>query len=632
MKNFLVVSLLFFSLSISAQNYKTHKIQEGETIESIAKHYLVTPFDLYALNPDAKEKFTVGTTLIIPTSKVKNAAIVEDAREVIDYKKHKVKRKETLYSLSKQYKVTEDDIKKANPSLYSEVLRKGDRIRIPRFKTIVSKQTLSNTTKKYTVLPKEGKWRVAYKFGITIPELEALNPQMNKVLQPGDELNVPNIANNEEKSTEVEYNYYEVLPKEGFYRLEKKMGLTEAQLKELNPELNDGGLKMGMILKIPKEIDVADSKNEDVATTDLSLQITNTNTKKLAVLLPFRLNRLDLDSIAEVKDIMKSDRILSTALDFHSGVLMALEDAKKKGISSNVDVFDTQSRTSKVSEIANSTNFSEYDAVIGPMMTKTFDRFASEVSGVPVFAPLSMPSKVSSNVYQTIPEKKLLAQKMIDFVKADSTKTKVIILADQKHKAPSNQLKVEFPGASQLFTDVSKKTGKDNYFIYPAHFENLFVNGRNIVFLETNNVGFGTTVISLLNGQQDEAKEIILVTTDRTKAFTSDGPDNNYHLSNLKFHYPTVNKQVNEYSDGFVSDYKERYGLTPSKYAVRGYDLTIDILLRLSLEENGLKDTELETEYIENKFRYMKKTFGGYVNQSTYIVKFEDLNLVEVKN
>ena len=56
MKKFLVSLsfLVLFSISANAQNYKTHKVKVGETIESIAKIYMVTPFDIYALNPDAK--------------------------------------------------------------------------------------------------------------------------------------------------------------------------------------------------------------------------------------------------------------------------------------------------------------------------------------------------------------------------------------------------------------------------------------------------------------------------------------------------------------------------------------------------------------------------------------------------
>lgn len=638
MKNFLAILVFVFAFSANAQEYKTHKVKSGETIESIAKMYLVTPFDLYALNPDAKSNFGVNTILIIPTSKVKNAEIVEPSKSIVDYKKHKVKRKETLYGLSKQYGVSEDDIKKANPRLYSEVLGKGDRIRIPRFKTVVSKQTLSNTLKKYTVLQSEGKWRIAYKFGITVPELEALNPNMAEVIQPGDELNVPNIANNEEKETQPEFNYYEVQPKEGFYRLKVKLGLTEDQLKTLNPQIKADGLKAGMVLKIPNTVEVNSttsvSNRDEFEKTDLSNAVKNRETKRLAILLPFRLNRIDMDSIQEVKAMMKSDRALSTALDFYSGVVMALESAKALGISSDIKVFDTQLNTGEVASITKRENFENYDAIIGPMMTKTFDRFASEVKeDVPIFAPLAMPSKVSPNVYQTIPDSKVLVDRIIDYVKTDSTNANIVIIADQSHRSISNRLKTEFPRAKQLFSEKTKK-GKDAYFIYPVNLDGVFKDGKNIVFLETKNEALGASIISLLNARSIDSKEIILMTTNKNGAFESDGPDNNYHLSNLKFHYPSINRQYNTDAEvEFVKAYKREYSVSPSKYAVRGYDLTIDVLLRLASTEDGLSNLpeDLETEQLENKFRYTKKTFGGYINQSAYILKFDDLKLVEVK-
>ncbi|TCK68773.1 amino acid/amide ABC transporter substrate-binding protein (HAAT family) [Winogradskyella wandonensis] len=631
MKNFLAIIICISSFCVYAQDYKTHKVKSGETIETIAKKYLVTPFDIYALNPDAKNDFGPNTVLIIPNSKVKNEAIVEPSKEIIDYKSHKVKRKETLFGLAKRYNISQDEIKKANPRLYSENLRKGDRIRIPRYKTVVSKQTLSNTIKKYTVQPSEGKWRIAYKFGITVKELEDLNPSMNDVIQPGDELNVPNIANNEEKEVaDSEYNFYEVQPKEGFYRLKVKLGLTQEQLEELNPDLKETGLKAGMVLKIPADVDVVLNTSEDLDKTNLADKILDKETKRLAVLLPFKLHRIDLDSVQETKEMMKSDRVLGIALDFYSGVVMALDSAKQLGISTNLKTFDTENRLTEINTILDNEDFSEYDAVIGPMMSKPFDRFAASVAkeDVPVFAPLSKPSKISRNVYQTIPDKDILAKKMIDFVKRDSTINQIVIISDQKHKSISNNLKREFPEAKQMFSEIVKE--KDAYFIYPTRFEGVFKEGKNIVFLETDDVSFGSSIISLLNGLNINKTEIILTTTDKSKAFESNDPDNNYHLSNLKFHYATINKSYDSTAKkGFISNYTSKYGVTPSKYATRGFDLTLDILLRLASEE-GFTNSEIQTEYIENKFRYNKKLFGGYVNEAAYVVKFDNLELVEV--
>jgi LysM repeat protein len=154
MKKFLSIICIVLFMGLNAQNYKTHKVKAGETIESISKLYLVTPFDIYALNPDAKENLKLNTVLIIPNSKVKNEPVQEEFRELIGYRSYKVRRKETLYSLSKKYNVTESEIKKANRSLYSENLKKGDRIRIPKYRTVISKKTLDNTIKNIPSDPK----------------------------------------------------------------------------------------------------------------------------------------------------------------------------------------------------------------------------------------------------------------------------------------------------------------------------------------------------------------------------------------------------------------------------------------------------------------------------------------------
>jgi LysM repeat protein len=635
MKFILTVILIIFTFSLSAQNYTEHKVKAGETIESIAKQYLVTPFDIYALNPDAKTKFRPNTVLIIPNSKIKNEPLEAESKEIIGYRTHKVKRQETLYGLSKKYNVSEDEIKKANRSLYAKNLRKGDKIKIPRYKTVISKQTLNNTIKKYTVQPSEGKWRVAYKFGITVAELEALNPNMSAVIQPGDMLNVPNIDDKEEKPIEATYNYYEVLPKEGFYRLKVKLDLTQEQLEALNPELKETGLKAGMVLKVPSNTDVP-GVLESVDVTNLKTNLKNFKTKKLALMMPYQLNRIDTDSIEETKEMIKNSKRLSIVLDFHIGVVMALDSAKQLGISTDLKVLDTRNQLATTGKLLDENDFSDYDAVIGPMDESSFNRVALALKedSVPVIAAMNKPKEVYSNVFQTIPEDKLLRQAMIDFVKADSLKSKVVIISDQGHRTSSEALKNEFPGARLIFSrsDKEDKT-KDAFFIYPNDLENVFTDGKTIVFLQTTSNSFASSVISMLNGLSVDRKEIVLMTLDKNKAFEGKDIDNN-NLSNLKFHYPSVNKDFDEtQSNGFVAAYRAQYGVSPSKYAVRGFDITLDLLMRLASQDNlyeASSDT-IETEYVENKFRYHKSFFGGYVNEAVYIVKYDDLRIVEAK-
>lgn len=641
----LLISLSFiclFSINAIAQEYKTHKVKAGETIESIAKIYMVTPFDIYALNPDAKTSLQPNKVLIIPKSKVLENPVETQTTKLIGYKTHKVRRKETLYSISKKYNITIDDIKKHNNRLYSENLRKGDKINIPKYGNVSSITNLGNTIKTYKVLPKEGKWRVAYKFGITIDELEKLNPKLKDTLQIGDIINVPNIANNEEKVVDDTYGYYTVVPREGFLALERKLGLTQAEIEDLNPELVESGLKAGMIIKVPKDVNnnVGDGNIQRAVLMD---KLVNFNTKNIAVMLPFRLNRIDMDSIQEVKSMLRKEGLLNISLDFYTGVLMAIDSAKQLGISTKLDVYDTMARITEVSHILNDNDFSQYDAIIGPFMPDCFDRTASilRIENVPMVSPVSIPSHLYRNVFQTIPSNELMLKKMVAFVKQDSIPSRIIIISDEKHRAVNNALKREFSLAKQIFSRKNEETGKDAYYILKEDIEEELLDGRTIVFLETKDEGFVSNVVSMLNGfngvdeELEIEREIILMTTNKNSAFDGENVSNNYALSNLKFHYPSANRPFNnEQSNSFVKQYKKQWNTTPNRYAIRGFDLTMDVLLRLATQDDlyDASTNDIETEYVENKFRYSKKMFGGYYNEAVYIVKYDDLKIIEVTN
>jgi LysM repeat protein/ABC-type branched-subunit amino acid transport system substrate-binding protein len=635
-KIILIIIILVLSVQGIAfsQNFRTHKVKQGETIEGIAKQYSVTPFDIYALNPDAKKKLNADMVLIIPNTKDgKNENL--ETRELIGYDTHRVKRKETLYSISKEYNIEIVDIKEHNKELYADNLKKGDKIRIPKFKTVTSKVTVKeNTLKKYKVQPKEGKWRIAYKFGLTVPELDALNPNMPDVLQPGDEINVPNLKITDEKTVETNYNYYEVLPKEGFFRLKVKLGLTEDQLEALNPGVKESGLKEGMVLKVPGNIKM-DTFEGAIENSNLTKSLKNLKTKRLALLLPFKLDKIDVDSVQETKDILKNDRLLAVTLDYYSGVKMALDSAKQLGISTYLKVFDTQNLSSEVSNILEDNDFSNYDAVMGPILAAQFDRVALHLKrdNVPAISPLMKPTNLYSNVFQTIPSEDYLEQVMIQYVKADSLRSNVVIISDATSRKTSDNIKAQIPGASLVYSKKNKE-GKDAYYVNAADLAAVFKSGKNYVFLETSSAALVLNVVSSLNSMNSRDKELILVTTNKTDAFDYEHLSNN-HLGNLKFHYPSVSKPFNtDKPNGFIKRYKREYSVDPNKYAVRGFDLTLDVLLRLASDDDMYKAStnDVETQYLENKFRYAKKLSGGFLNESAYILQYTtDLTIEEAK-
>ncbi len=635
--------ILLFSFNTAyAQNYTTHKVKEGETIESIAKRYYVTPHDIFQLNPDAKKELKVNAVLIISKSKIQEPKITI-VKELQGFKTHKTKRKETLYNLSKKYDIAEEDIKKYNKSLYSNPLRKGDKLQIPLFK-ITEIEDVVELTKPYAVQPKEGKWRIAYKFNITIAELEDLNPEMGDELIEGQILNVPNIEDEAEKEVDETYSYYKVRPKEGFYRLKINLGIEQEELEALNPGLKESGLKNGMILKIPFNKLIDGINEEDSNRINLTDSISDFATKRIAVMLPFRLDRVDFDSVSGTKRSIKNDKYLDTSLDFYSGVLMAIDSLKTLGVSLQVDVYDTKNQVGTVSDILKDNDFENVNAVIGPLTTNTFNKVASELKryNVPVVSPIGRKKiKLYDNVFQSKPSDELLRSKIVNYVKTDTLPSNIIVIADSKNMAVASSLKNEFFNAKLIYSRKNEKDGKDAYYVKKEDIQDALKAGNNIVFLETENEGFASSVASILAAsiqeeneeEQLEAIHIVLTTTKINSAFEGDEV-NNTHLSKLQFTFATASKSYNISDNNlFVNNYELAYKTLPNPAAVRGFDLTMDVVLRLVSSEDlymSVKNAPL-TEYVENKFAYKRKTFGGYYNDTVYLVKHDNLAIVEVK-
>lgn len=65
-KLFFSFALMLASLSMSAQTSKSHIVQRGETIESVANKYGISISDLQQANPSTRDYFYAGMKLVIP--------------------------------------------------------------------------------------------------------------------------------------------------------------------------------------------------------------------------------------------------------------------------------------------------------------------------------------------------------------------------------------------------------------------------------------------------------------------------------------------------------------------------------------------------------------------------------------
>ena len=641
MKHFLIfLGFIVFSLSSDAQNLKTHNVKTGESVESIAQLYKISPADIYALNPDASSGIGVNTSLIIPESFSDRLNPPLAEKEIESYKVHKVRRKETLFSIAQKYNITVQDLKAHNERLGHKKLRSGKKIYIPIFKEN-NNQSYNSSLQLYTVLAKEGKWRIAYKFGISVPQLEALNPTMGAYLNEGQQLNVPNIIVSDTKPIEEDqFGYYIVKASEGFYRLEKKLGLSKELLQSLNPELKIEGLKLGMVLRVPKS-SVKDIETALVFTTTLSDSLVDLTVKNIGLLLPFKTKSIDSDSLSLAREQLKRDGYINVSTDFYSGVAVAIDSAKQLGISVNLDVFDTNAKALDLKTILNQTDFSKYDVIIGPLTSQNLELTAQHVlsNNIPVVSPFVKSKKSYSNLFQTIPDLDWMRSKIVSYVKTDTIPHRTLIIYDSKNSSTATYLKTAFPSASMMTSKTDNK-GVEQFYLMLEDVQKALLPGKTIVFLESNNESFVSNVTSMLNAMNgfttlvdktEIQRDILLMTTSNNRAFEGQNVSN-YDLSNLHFQYPAINFNM-ELPSIFQEKYLNKFGTFPNKYAIRGFDLTMDLLLRLSkfgtLYESA---SDIQTSYIGNKFKYTLLPEGGYKNEAGFILKYDDLEIIKVQD
>ncbi len=643
MKYVIVISLFFQVLSTTAfsQAFKYHTVAPEENVYRIAQKYDVSVESIYKYNPDAKNGVQVGTKLVIP---VQGETSETSGEAAVSFKSHRVERKETLYSLSKQYDVSIDEIKKYNKQLYSKELQHGEIIQIPiivKTETQIArpvqkaqppKSTQISKTREHIILPKETKFGIARKYGMTVGELEELNPTVG-VLQPGIMLKVGiAVLNDYVIITDDAFQFYEVQPQETLYSLTRRFQVEADSLIALNPALKDG-LKWGMILKVPTkdasgrtlEEVAGEAEVSDVKQLDLEKSLNNFNTKNLVLMLPYNLSKIKNDSISNSKEMLLNDRVMRISLDFYSGVLMAIERAQELGISTNLKVYDTQQQPAKVASIIQSNNFKKVDVVIGPLLQATSEEAAARLSNlnIPVISPISNRElRAIPNLYQARPSDDVLREAMIKYLQKNSQDKNVIIVADGASGAIKRKLMIALPNA--------RTVNPDGNSISESTLSPSLVKGReNWVILESESVALLSSATSALNRLARD-NDIVLFTTNKNSSFESDVLSNN-HLGRLRFHFPSEYKEFDEMvSDSFIDSYKSKYGYVPNKYTVRGYDLTLDVLLRLAAMGTLEKSVEANiiTEYVENKFLYKHKTNGGFYNDAVYIMHLnEDLSL-----
>ncbi len=644
------LTILGTAFVILSGQQKKHTVVAKENPTTIAKKYGVSVDELIKQNPKIKDgKIDIGDVLIIP-NKQKNTQKTEEKAE--DKKSTEKKSnqklgkiylqpKQTIYGITRQYKISEEELRKLNPNLESH-MKVGEALVLPedkikKYGDKAAQQEVVDTPKKdreeekktqmlasedgaYVVQPKDTYYGITRKFNISQSELFALNSGLEqRGLRSGDVIIVKNTASSknvatttketsekntkpkEEKNTppkEVktktysveEYVTHEVKKGESAFGIVNKYNITYDQLAEMNGGLPNG-IKQGMVLNIKKVNRQYVKADDDVFS--------------IALILPFGFDTNDT-------------KYRTLSADFLIGAKLAAQRGMRDGKKVSINVIDAENENSFKNNLAQ-INKTNTDLIIGPFFKSNVIEVLEYVKNekIPVVAPFAHTEEMYkyNNLVIVEPGNRVYAERIVREVKNAHSKEKVFIVGEENN-----------PEVIFLKEQLAKELSKTEISVVSSpsgiELEQNMVTGQSlpaVVILANDNnavgAGFAKKIIEL--GKQ----------TEGIKAFSMyyhpDFEKNVDPLSKANLVY-LMDRKINtdgDFEKEVLAEFKKEYCRTPSKYTIIGFDVVSDMLARESKGEVLRNMSKVQTQ-LATKFEYIRnKKNGAFVNTGFRVVR-----------
>ncbi|WP_228458838.1 LysM peptidoglycan-binding domain-containing protein [Chryseobacterium bernardetii] len=641
-KRFFILSSLCMVLGVSAQ--KSHTVVQGDNPYNIAKKYGMTVDELLKLNPKHKDgKLAIGDVLTIKTEKTVTApaapktAVPEKVGTIAGTPVGKIilQPKQTIYGITKQYRISETDLRKLNPELDSH-MKIGDEITLPLTSikkyggdqptvTATSVKTVETPVEKtvtstpvlegesYVIQPKDNYYRITKQFGISQQDLYTLNPGLEeKGLKPGETIKIKKVntdpvtettsskakmdSENESSSTVSnniavgdDYVTYTVQQGDTVFSIVNKFGVSIDELIALNPELSKG-LKSGMVLKIKKQDPAYVKKNGDALS--------------VVLMLPFGYST-------------NETQYRGMALDFLTGAKLAIERNARGGQKLDVKIVDSGNEASFKNSLTQ-INPENTDLIIGPFFKSNVIDVLDFTKNqkIPVVAPFANTPELYnySNLIIVETNNQTYADKLVEEVKAVYSDQKIYVVADAK-KENANYIKAGLEKAVKNPNIVIVNSPAD------IQLDQNMMTGQSapvIAVLANDDMGeaFANKVIAL----SKEVQGVKAFSMFYSPAFEKKVDD----LSQASLVY-LMDRKIN--TDGgfekeILAAYKSKYCKTPPKYAIVGFDVVNDMLTRENRKGEIFKQMNKVQTQLATKFEFVKsKANGAYVNTGYRVIR-----------
>jgi LysM repeat protein len=161
--------------------YYIHVVKPGQTLFSIARAYNISQKELAVENPGVISGLQMGQALKIPVVPAMEEEIDTSEQEQAEpgVRYHVVQQGETLYGISRKYNLKEEDLLEANKELKTEALQPGLKLRIPDPPQTDTEPSFNEEGFIYhKVKRRETLYSIAKFYAVTVHDIRAANSEL----------------------------------------------------------------------------------------------------------------------------------------------------------------------------------------------------------------------------------------------------------------------------------------------------------------------------------------------------------------------------------------------------------------------------------------------------------------------
>jgi len=576
---------------IGGKEYYIHVVDTGNTLFAISRKYAIPREEILKANPRLTEILTLGDRLMIPLDKITRRDLDEAPDIDGNFLVHEVQKKNTLYSIAKEYNVEINDIIVANPEI-EDGLKKGAKIKIP-----VAKIKSSSGEEEYVVPA-------------------AASP----------------------------YVTHKVAPQETLYSLSKLYNVSIDSINLVNNGLV-GGLKEKDLINIPilkNYKKMAIQAIEDVEFDSAGVK----KSYKVSVLLPFYLEMMDSSNVLEYKKAQEVNKELFNkaqyAIDFYHGFKLAAQEMANRGLNIELQVFDTGKDSNTVTQIIDSGQLKGSDLLVGPLFLSNFLQVAdyAKRNEINIVSPVKLSNKVLlgnsyvSKVATSEPiQTRFLGQYIYDSLRFSNL---LVVYPDKfQDRKRMEVLKKQIKTAAEANLDTTRMSPLREVYWNPKDLygikSKLKEGEVNVIVAPSSDQSFVTRLLTSLKLMKDY--EFKVVGLEAWQNFENIEIE---YLHDLNVHLITSEFIDRAQADNltFRTSFNETYETLPSDFAYLGYDVASYYLKVLQSSGTNF-EMMLPTEKMQGlsrKFHFVKTGIeSGFENHSSYVVRYQDYKLVKVQ-